>query len=56
MRKYQQLSIMEREAIQLGLWEGKSIRMIATELGRAASTISRELTRNYPAQRPSSGP
>ena len=51
MRKYAQLSIKEREAIQWSLWEGKSIRMIATELGRAPSTISRELARNYPPGR-----
>lgn len=50
MKKYVQLGIKEREAIQVGLWEGKSIRMIALELGRAPSTISRELRRNYPAQ------
>lgn len=50
MKQYVQLAIREREAIQRGLWEGKSIRMIAAELARAASTISRELQRNYPAQ------
>ena len=50
MKNYVQLGIKEREAIQWGLWEGKSIRTIATELGRAPSTISRELQRNYPAQ------
>lgn len=50
MRNYVQLSIKEREAIQIGLWAGKSIRMIAGELGRAPSTISRELARNYPRQ------
>ncbi len=51
MRNYVQLGIKEREAIQVGLWEGKSIRMIAIELGRAPSTISRELARNYPPER-----
>lgn len=50
MQNYVQLGIKEREAIQLGLWEGKSIRTIAFELGRAPSTISRELKRNYPSQ------
>jgi transposase, IS30 family len=50
MQNYVQLGIKEREAIQIGLWEGKSIRKIAIELGRAPSTISRELRRNYPAQ------
>jgi transposase, IS30 family len=50
MHTYVQLGIKEREAIQMGLWEGKSIRKIAHDLGRAPSTISRELKRNYPAQ------
>jgi len=50
MKKYLQLSIKEREAIQLGLWGKKSIRLIATELDRAPSSISRELKRNYPKQ------
>src|SRR3989344_4539556 len=50
-RTYQQLGISEREAIQMGMWEGKSLRMIAFELGRAPSTLSRELARNYPEER-----
>ncbi len=49
MKKYAQLSITEREQIQAGLWEKKSIRSIAAGLGRSPSSISRELTRNYPA-------
>lgn len=51
MKQYQQLSIKEREKIQLGLWQGKSIRQIAFELNRSPSTISRELKRNFPKQR-----
>jgi transposase, IS30 family len=50
-KAYKQLSIEEREIIQLGVWGHKSIRMIAQELGRPASTVSRELKRNCPAQR-----
>jgi transposase, IS30 family len=45
-KKYKQLSIMEREYIQTGLWEGKSIRTIAKELDRSPSTLSREIQRN----------
>jgi IS30 family transposase len=43
---YKQLSIEERETIQLGIWQKKSIRSIANELGRSPATISRELKRN----------
>ena len=50
-RKYQQLNIEEREIIQSGLWEGRSLRGIALELGRSPGTISRELKRNCPPQR-----
>lgn len=49
--KYQQLNIEERESIQKGLWEGKSLRKIAQELGRSPGTISRELKRNCPPVR-----
>ena len=45
-RNYQQLSIVEREKIQSGLWEGKALRTIAFELGRSPSTLSREIKRN----------
>ena len=46
----------EREEISRGLARGMSMRRIAAELGRAPSTISRELRRNggrtaYRAQR-----
>jgi IS30 family transposase len=47
-KTYKQLSIEEREIIQLGVWGHKSIRMIALELGRPASTVGRELKRNCP--------
>jgi IS30 family transposase len=40
------LSLAEREEIALGRAEGLSIRAIAVRLGRAPSTISRELRRN----------
>lgn len=40
------LSLAEREDISRGLAAGNSIRMIAAQLGRAPSTISRETSRN----------
>jgi IS30 family transposase len=40
------LTLAEREEISLGLALGDSIRSIATLLGRAPSTISREINRN----------
>ena len=40
------LRIEEREEISRGLAVGRSFRAIATELGRAPSTISREVERN----------
>src|SRR5699024_5590232 len=40
------LSLAEREAISRGLAADKSLRTIAAELGRAPSTISREITKN----------
>lgn len=40
------LSLEEREAIRVGLVTGRSMRSIAGELGRAPSTISREIARN----------
>lgn len=48
MAKYTQLSMEEREKIQLGLWEKKPLRTIALELGRSPSTLSRELRKNCP--------
>lgn len=46
MSHYKQLIITERERILVGLSKGQSLRSIAKEIGRAASTISRELKRN----------
>src|SRR5215471_11492251 len=40
------LSLAEREEISRGVIAGRSIRSIATSLGRAPSTISREILRN----------
>jgi DNA-binding CsgD family transcriptional regulator len=40
------LSLDDREEISRGVASGVSLRSIATTLGRAASTISRELRRN----------
>ena len=40
------LSLVEREEISRGLARGASLRWIAASLGRAASTLSRELCRN----------
>lgn len=40
------LTLAEREEISRGVVAGRSIRSMATQLGRAPSTISRELKRN----------
>src|SRR6187402_2573303 len=40
------LQLSEREEISRGLAAGKTLRRIAGELGRAPSTISREINRN----------
>jgi hypothetical protein len=40
------LSLAEREEISRGVAVGASLRSIAARLGRAASTVSRELVRN----------
>ena len=40
------LQLSDREEISRGIAAGKSIRLMARELGRAPSTISRELERN----------
>ena len=45
-RSVRQLSLHEREEISRGLAAGESLRCIAGRLGRAPSTISRELARN----------
>lgn len=44
--KHKHLSIEEREHIQEWLWQKKSIRYIANNLGRSPSSISRELKKN----------
>jgi len=46
--KYQHFSIEERERIQSGLWEKRSIRSLAKELQRSPSAVSREISRNLP--------
>jgi len=40
------LTLLEREEISRAMVEGQSIRSIAAQLGRATSTVSRELRRN----------
>lgn len=45
------LTLMEREEISRGLVTGRSIRAMARTLGRAPSTISREIARNGGPQR-----
>ena len=40
------LTLTEREEIAIGLAQGRSIRAIAAALGRAPSTVSREVARN----------
>jgi IS30 family transposase len=44
--RYKHLSIEERERIQYSLWEKKSVRDIAEDLGRSSSSVSREIKRN----------
>ena len=46
MQSYVHLTLAERESLYLLLREGKSIRALAREMGRSASSISRELKRN----------
>lgn len=46
MSYYHHLTMSERESLMLFHEQGKSIREIARQLGRAPSTISRELRRN----------
>jgi IS30 family transposase len=45
------LSLIEREEISRGLGIGQSLRRIASRLGRAPSTISREVLRNGGSER-----
>lgn len=46
MKQYKQLSIEERENIQFGIWQKKSIRQMAKELDRSPSSIAREINKN----------
>jgi len=48
---YKHFSVEEREKIQRGLWEKRSIRAIARALGRPHSSVVREIARNKPPQR-----
>lgn len=52
MSHYKHLSIEERESLYLGVNQGKSIRSIARELKRSASSLSLELRRNKISHRP----
>ena len=45
-KSYRHLTAEERETVRLGLAHGHSLRAIARSLGRAPSTLSRELARN----------
>lgn len=46
MPRYTRLNLEEREELSLGLLAGLSLRSMAARLGRAASTLSREVRRN----------
>lgn len=46
MKQYKQLSIEEREKLQLMFWQKQSVRSIARELDRSPSSISREINKN----------
>lgn len=46
--KYEQLTVLEREKIQEGLWAKKSLRSIAQGIERSVSTVSREIKRTKP--------
>lgn len=48
---YKRLSIEERDRIAIWRGEGRSIRAIASQLGRDPSTVSRELRRNARGER-----
>jgi IS30 family transposase len=45
-RSDKRLSLAEREEISRGLAAGQSLRAIVNRLGRASSTVSREVSRN----------
>ena len=42
---YTHMRVEERETLSLGLAQGQSLRTMATVLGRAPSTVSREQAR-----------
>jgi IS30 family transposase len=46
------MSAEERETLSLGLAHGHSLQTMASVLGRAPSTVSRELARNVTRGRP----
>lgn len=48
---FTQLTIEEREIIQEMWWKKESVRAIARRLNRNPSTISRELTKNFPLKK-----
>jgi IS30 family transposase len=50
-RSSRSLSLAEREEISRGLVSGRSMRSIAAELGRAPSSVSREIRRNEGCRR-----
>lgn len=45
MKKYSHLTVLERETLAYGLIQGKSLGNIAKSMGRAKSTLSREISR-----------
>ena len=45
-RSVRHLSLVEREEISRGVAAGESLRLLARRLGRAPSTLSREVARN----------
>jgi len=51
-RSYRHMSAEDRETLSLGLAHGHSLRTMAAVLGRAPSTVSRELARNVARGRP----
>lgn len=46
MPSYTRLSLQEREELSIGLISGLSLRAMASAMGRAVSTLSREVARN----------
>ena len=51
-RSYRHMSAEDRETLSLGLAHGQALRTMASVLGRAPSTVSRELARNVTRGRP----